>query len=365
MDLSQWIKKCDNLSRKTIGVNDLGERTYLQANFADSAQKGDIEKNAYTIGDFYRTKNNLKMGPSASDAEWHEAVVSNSGFDMPAWASTRLGLPLKDCNMTFVAQTKTCNLYCPWCFVDDQNKNGKKENGAYFSTRQICDAFEEARNTSLDAINVLRRSGGEPLLLPWQWTETLEELDKRGLTNNVYFQGETNLTTGSFIESLQQQERLDQHFWNKIAEYNNFGVLCSFKGTDEQSNLKAIGIKNKSNLFLEEERWKTFRTMVEVGIDCYPFIYDPNPDTLPVFLEKGVKMFGEDFVSKTWVFPLKLYEPVKNRLDARGINFEKFQQELDKNFQRSLEIMQELVPKYTGHEYKAVPRTGIVLKSNA
>ncbi|MEK6757743.1 MAG: radical SAM protein, partial [Nanoarchaeota archaeon] len=364
MDIEKWWteKMCNNLSKRTI-TKENGEMKYLLANFSGTEQKIDIEKNTYTIGDFYRIKDNLKSDPN--NLEQLEKAVKEQ-FDMPQWASKRLGLSLSDCNLTFMPQTKTCNLYCPWCFVDDKNKNGKKENGEFFSTKEIIDALEDSRKTQ--TIHVIRRSGGEPLLAPWQWLDNLYDLAKRGLDKEIYFQGETNLTTGHFIDYLQKQEQLDKKFFEKVAEYNNFGVLCSFKGTDMESNLKSIGFSrkdgtpNKKFAFLEEERWYTFRKMVNAGIDVYPFVYDPNPNTLIPFLERGRKEFGAEFISKTWIFPLKLYGPEKTRLQKKGIDKDIFQKQLDENFEIANEMMYDLVPKVTGHEYKAIPRTEIKIK---
>ena len=349
-------KRNDSLSRKTF-VEEKGVKKYLLANFSGTAQSIDIGKSAYTVGDFYRTKDNLKADPNDPGAL--ERAVKEQ-FDMPQWASVALNRSLAETNMTFMPQTKTCNVYCPWCFVDDFNKNGEKGAGEYFSVSEGIDALEELRKDK--TIHVMRRSGGEPLLLPWQWTENLRELDKRGLSKEVYFQGETNLMTGHFIDHLQSEGRLDKNFWNEVAAYDNFGVLCSFKGTDAESHLGAIGFSNKKFSFLEEERWHTFDSMVKAGVDAYPFVYDPNPASLKGFLEKGMGKYGPDFASKTWVFPLKMYGPEKIRLERKGISKADLQVRLDEDFRISDDMMHELVPKMTGHEYKAVPRTDVQLK---
>jgi organic radical activating enzyme len=359
MGIEKWVQRCNILSKKVVREED-GERKYLMANFSKTLQKKDIEVHTSTMGnDFYRTKDNLKVDANNPKAL---AKAVKDQFDISDWASKKLNLSLGDCNLAFMPQLKSCNIWCPWCFVDDVSKNGEKGNGEFFSIPEIVDAFQKVRKEEGKPLHVIRLSGGEPTLAPWQWIELLEELEKRGLEKEIYFQGETNLTTGSFIEDLQRNGRLDKDFFQKVAKYNNFGVLCSFKGTDTESNLRTMGIKNKSYSFLEEERWKTFRAMVSAGIDVYPFVYDPNPKTLESFLIKGMEEYGSDFVSKTWILPLKLYGPEKERLAKRKINPVEYQRELDENFARSVEIMQELVPELAGHEYKEIPRTGIELK---
>jgi organic radical activating enzyme len=365
MDLERWWSEIrnDSLSRKTY-IKKNGVKKYLLANFSETVQAGDIKKSAYVISDWYRTKDNLKVNDGDPDEVLERAVKDQ--FDMPQWASIALGKSLNETNMTFMPQTKTCNVYCPWCFVDDFNKNGKMGRGEYFSVREGIDVLQELRKEK--TIHMMRRSGGEPLLLPWQWTENLIELERRGLSKEIYFQGETNLTTGHFIDFLQRNGRLNKYFWDEVADYENFGVLCSFKGTDVESNLRSIGFSrkdgkvNRNFSFLEKERWYTFDKMVQAGIDAYPFVYDPNPNTLQSFLVKGMKKYGSDFVSKTWVFPLKMYGPEKIRLERRGIDKDEMQMKLDENYRIANEMMRELVPKMTGHEYKAIPRTDVHLK---
>lgn len=101
---------------------------------------------------------------------------------------------------------------------------------------------------------------------------------------------------------------------------------------------------------------------MKAGIDAYPFIYDPNPNTIEKFMEKGAKIFGDGFYLKAWISPLKLYGPEKERLKKIGKNSEDYQKELDDNFNRSKEVMQHLVHEKYGINYQAIPRTGIELK---
>jgi len=124
------------------------------------------------------------------------------------------------------------------------------------------------------------------------------------------------------------------------------------------------GIIDKGYSFLEDERWYSFSKIVKAGIDAYPFVYDPNPETLGSFMEKGAGMFGDGFYLKTWIFPLKFYGPERERLRKRGKNPEHYQKELDDNFGRSKEVMQDMIWKKFRLNYQATPRTGIELKLN-
>jgi hypothetical protein len=213
---------------------------------------------------------------------------------------------------------------------------------------------------------MFRISGGEPTLAAEQWLEALRGFRNRNLENEIYIQSDTNLTTGHFIDYLQSENVLEKNYLEKVSEFKNFGVLCSFKGTDTAGFLKSVGLKAGSSKTeystLEYERWYSFSKLVEAGIDAYPFIYDPNPETVEKFMEKGASMFGDGFYLKTWAYPLKLYGPEKERVNNMGKNPEEYQRELDNNFKRSKEVLQNIIWKKFGINYQAIPRTGIELR---
>jgi len=365
--MKRWIDY-NLFSRGRILEKKDGENRYRLADFSGTAQEKDIKDKTSPIDRFYRVKINVKAfsdverakkGLPPFDFSDTEAIlkVMKDEFDMPYWAFASIAVLLKDLRDTFIYQLKACNIHCPWCYVDDSNKSATSVGGEFFSMKEILDVFEDAQKNS--PLYNFRPSGGEPTLAIEQWLECLREIETRGLT--AYVQADTNLTTGGFIEYLEQGGLVEKNILDKIGEYSNFGVLCSFKGTDVTSHLRAIGMPPKFD-FLEEHRWYSFEKLIRAGIDAYPFIYDPNPETLEAFMDKGAKLFGDGFYLKTWVVPLKLYGPEKERLAKAGIDPVEYQRELTENFTRSEDIMQDLVRDKLGINYKAVPRTGVKLK---
>ena len=311
-----------------------------------------------------------KVGRGAVDFSNNEEVFGAfaNEFDMSYWAfsSLRNKKRLEDYNDVFIWQLKGCNIHCPWCYVDDVSKDGKEGEGSrYFSMGEIINAFEQEREKQ--SLNIIRPSGGEPTLAIDQWLECLDELDERGLSDEVYVQGDTNLTTGTYIEKLEQQGVVRDGILEAVGEYGNFGLLCSFKGTDTESFLRATGFVrrdgsvNKKFAFLEKERWDSFEKYGKANIDVHSFIYDPNPNTLESFMEKGAKKHGDGFYFRTWILPLKLYGPEKERLLRIGQNPEEYQITLDENALRSQEVMQNLLQKKFGVNYQAIPRTALKL----
>ena len=385
MDIENWVNYCSNLRK---GVVSKGENTkFLLTNFLGTKQQKDIEKRTPLIQDFFRIKINVKgwdekemekIGKKPVDFSDMGAVFQTmrDEFDIPYWPffnterESHKEQPLenlKKYNNVFVYQINACNLFCPWCYVDDKNKEGRTNNNSrFFSMSEIIDVFEEERKKQ--DIYIFRISGGEPTLAVEQWLEALTGLRSRGLEKDIYIWGDTNLTTGHFIDHLQSEGELDKNLLEKVGEFPNFGVLCSFKGTDPESFLRATGLMKINGSvedkysFLEEERWYSFSKLVKAGIDAYPFIYDPNPNTIEKFMEKGAKMFGEDFYLKAWISRLKLYGPEKERLKHIRKNPEDYQKELDYNFNRSKEVMQDIIWRKLGINYQAISRTGIELK---
>ncbi|MFH0831578.1 MAG: radical SAM protein [archaeon] len=365
--IDNLLKLRNNVARKNKGVLEI-----LLANFSGTEQQKDIEARTPVVNDFFRVKINIKAfdekemqkrGLHAVDfhnnVEVFDAMTRE--FDMPYWAFVKLkNVPLADLQNTFIYQLKACNIHCPWCYVDDKNKNGVQDNNSrFFSIPEIVDVFEEKRKEQ--KLYNLRPSGGEPTLVVEQWLELLREVKKRGLGKDVYVQGDTNLTTGHFIDSIEEKGEIEKDLLEKVAEHENFGLLCSFKGTDLESFLEAAGMPEQYS-FLEEERWYAFEKLLKAGVDAYPFIYNPNPSSVKQFMEKGAGKFGEGFYLKTWILPLKLYGPEKERLARKGVNPADYQKQLDDRFSKSEEIMQGLIWKEYGLNYKAVPRTGIKLE---
>ncbi len=377
MNIESWIDHNLALRRRVVSP----DGRYLLASFPGTKQATDIKQRTPLVGDYGRVKINVKALSAAerlkqglppldpdNGAAINEAIKQE--FDMPLWAShSGISVPVLDLNNTFVYQLKGCNLHCPWCYVDDSNRNGEREGGKFFSVSAILDIFvqeQRRRKKSEDPdgpVYNIRPSGGEMTLDGgWHWLRLLRLIQNRSV--RAYVQGDTNLTTGSYMEALESMGLIKDHTLDKVGDFRNFGLLCSFKGTDTESFLSATGMPD-SYAFLEEERWRTFAGFVRAGIDAYPFVYDPDPRTLKAFMEKGAQLFGENFILKTWASPLKPYGPEKARLQARGIDPEKYQRSLDEKFRQAEEVMQEVVHRTFRKNYKDVPRAGLVLKAAA
>ena len=382
--MQSYLDRLYTLRKSTLQY-DGDELKLLLARLEGSTQQTDIE--IPLINRFFRIKEDVKKFKDPNfDWKNEESVMKAilERFDMPTWALYRLrgrkelSPELKDFNDVFVYQTKTCNLRCPYCYVDDDLKDGRKnKNAEFFSISQILEAFYEERERRekvrrerevdengrlILPLNRIRPSGGEPSLVPEQWKNLLEKLEADGLSKEVYVQSDTNLTTGHFIEFLERKKEIEKGLLQQIGSFKNFGLLASIKGTDSKNYARNTGVPIKLAEKLVEETLYTLGKYVDSGVDAYPFLYNPNPETLEEFLDRLKENLGKNILKKTWVYPLNLYNVTKERLRKiarrRGDNEEeyvrRYEKEWKENFLRAEEIMRKINP-----EYKKVLRVGL------
>jgi len=345
-----------------------GKLKILLANFEETGQN-DITHGRDLISEFFRVKIDVLPWKYNPCFNWTKENILQSmadKFDMPSWAwhameNKEIDKDINKYRDNFIYQIKGCNIHCPWCYVDEVNKNGLPgDSSCFLSIPECVDNFEEERekrkvNGGYE-LNRMRPSGGEATIVIEQWLELLQELERRNLDKEIYVQTDSNLTTGHFIEDLENKGEIEKNLLYKVAEYKNLGMLASFKGTDEKNFMD----NTRANGKLINESVYSFRKYVKAGIDAYPFFYNPNPDTLESFLERLAKDFGEEVFFKSRVFPLRIYDPLKLRFESEE-KAKAYIHQLNQNFSRSEEKMREIMQRKFGVEYKKDLRVGIKL----
>jgi len=336
------------------------EGKLLLSNFEGTEQQKDINSTKGhvqgALDQFYRVKTNVKDEPMQ---EFYKAGDKKLlMFDFNWWPLTRMLGKQEDFNDVFIYQLKGCNVLCNFCFVDYFNNNGQLDNGAaFFPVGEIVDTFVKKRDELKKEgknVNVLRASGGEPSLVPEQWLSLLVEIDGRGLSKEVYIQSDTNLTTGTAIDQWMASGSLDKNILEKIAEFDNFGLLSCFKGTDPEGFSEITRCDPK----FFDETFYSFKKLADAGIAIYPHVINPNPKTLESFMERFSGMVGDQTHSLMHVFNIGPYGPVKARLEAEGKKrndpkyFENKVQEWKDNGKAGEEILDRLVRERIGVGYK-------------
>jgi len=331
----------------------------LLTNFDGSEQQVDLDATLGrvkgAVDQYARVKANIKPEPWAQYKESGDA--SGLMFDFNWWPIPDMGGEPEQYNDVFIYQVKGCNLGCDFCFVDRPNNNGKPRDGAkYFSTEEVVDFYLEKRDEL--GVNVLRASGGEPSLAPEHWLAVLGELADRGFGDKVYFQTDTNLTTGHAIEQWIKDGQLPSDVLCRVADFDNFGLLSCFKGTDPANFSANTGAKPE---FFDEQAY-SFGKFFEAGINIYPHLINPNPETLEGFMETLMEEFGEEILAMTHVFSLGMYGPVRDRFEVRGLDPDAVQAEWTDNSKRAEEILDTMLHKHVGVGYKETHRPDLMEK---
>jgi len=365
-------------------VNERGE--VLCVDFAGTLQAADIQKRTDLIPDAlngkycYRAKINVKdfdnlerakkgLPPFNFNDEKAIYEALKEEFDIPLWILRTTGDDIKNIrkyNLPLIYQIKGCNFHsgrkgggCKFCFVDDDSNSGEISNGVYLSPDNIVATLETVKESK--NIYHVRISGGEPTIV---LDHILALLKLLNLTSpGTITQFDSNLSTGHLIEYFIQQSIFEDHILEKMAEYDPKVLVC-FKGTDNEDVIHNI----KSGCPIEEQIY-SLKKMVAAELDVYPHIINPNPLKLKEFLER-LEDEIENILLKLHIFRINLYEPNKERIrlmaNEAGISYETglkyFETEWTLRHQCAEDIMNNLLYKKFGVNYKEVERPGIRLR---
>jgi len=213
-------------------------REYFLAKIGATSQEGDVYKEFFRIRDYIKGRS----FSSRYMEKWLEADVNEIwsseflGLDEcglprlefqnpPYSAAFRLGGDPREYNRTFTVQANGCTYECSYCFVPREINDPEKRLGDFFSAKQIMDIFEEAQEEFRN-IKVIRLSGGEvPSIIPEMILDVYYEIERRGLTTEVYLWIDTNLSIDKYLKQIENELK-------GVVQKNNVGVV---------GNIKSIG----------------------------------------------------------------------------------------------------------------------------
>lgn len=348
-------------------------------NFENTVQKQDLTKGHFKdegTGTFpYRCKVNTKgFDPELRAAKGlppfnfkdRQAVLDEmkNEFDISHWFLAKAGDLLENIftyDMPMIYQVKGCNFHqggeidgCVPCYVDNESNSGNPDKGVYLSVKNIVDSFQ--RMNKERGTKVIRTSGGEPTLVLEHLLALYKELESRGV-KPILAQFDTNLSTGHLIDHLEKEGILEKNILGKIAEYDP-KLLVAFKGTSDESirqNIQAV--------CSVEEQTYSLKKIVEAGLDVYPYIYNPDPETFEGFIGKLQETFP-NILPRIHIGLLKMYSPTKQRITLLAQKYNKdpnqlityYEQMWKANYDASCKIMDTLCQKQCGVHYKEIPR---------
>jgi uncharacterized Fe-S cluster-containing radical SAM superfamily protein len=164
-----------------------------------------------------------------------------------------------------IVQIGICNFRCFYCYVDFRFLSGR--NVVEVDAEEVINQFlrrrQELKQKGID-LNVLRISGGEPMLAPDLTLSCLRKVRELGLEGEVCIKTETNLSPLVPIDGKCAAER-----WvdlKEFTQYPNFIIHPTFHGIDQDS-LRRIAAVNWDEF---EMMLDAIRLLLEHQIDFYP-----------------------------------------------------------------------------------------------
>lgn len=360
----------------------------LVVDFEKTLQLADIRKRNDVIVDVdtnkcvYRAKINCKLMDDVERAKKgkadkfdpdNEEMVRESlreEFDMPLWFLRAHNEPLnqiKKWNMPLIYQMAGCNFHagnstdgCIYCFVDNESNYASPNVTTWLTAENIVNTFENISEPM--NINHLRGSGGETTLTLDHTLDVLKIMRERGYEKSR-FQFDSNLSTGKLIDDFIKEKIYPENILGQIADYDP-KVLVAFKG----SSNKSVRGNTQSNLGIMDQI-QTFAKLVDAGLDCYPYIYNPNPKNLLSFVAY-VEKYVENFGKKLHVGRLNNYETTKARFkkiaNETGMPAEAVEKqyvaEWKNNYEQSIVELDSFLKGKYGVGYKETERPSVKLK---
>lgn len=171
--------------------------------------------------------------------------VKKLEFQNPAYsAAFRLGGDPRNYSKVFTVQLAGCNFDCNYCYVPPHLKTGDEKFGKYFSPEEIVTTFFSIREKSEEPMNVVRISGGEPMITPEIIPEIYDRIDK-----NIYLWIDTNLSVDKYLKEIESS-------LNDILKKRNVGVVGCFKGVCKEDFSLLTGAEGKFyNLQFDIAKW--------------------------------------------------------------------------------------------------------------
>jgi uncharacterized Fe-S cluster-containing radical SAM superfamily protein len=303
---------------------DLQNRRLLITNFKGSEQEKDLTEPA-NCGGFGRIRHFYRK----TSAGW----PSNPLPIDPAIAALKLS-PGDEIRAQ-VFQNAACNWRCWYCFVPFDLLSADLAHSAWVSPAELLQMFlEEAHRPQ-----VLDLSGGQPELVP-EWTLwMIEEIEKHGLSGQIYVWSDDNLSCDYFWRYLSPDQQ------RKVASYQYYGRVACFKGFDEESF--AFNTRAEKSWF--NRQFELMARLVKSGMDVYAYVTLTSdgstdiPTAVPRFVDR-LQEIDVNLPLRTVPLEIQRFTPMllrlddahKGTLDYQWQAVEAWKRELERRFPESM-----------------------------
>jgi uncharacterized Fe-S cluster-containing radical SAM superfamily protein len=201
-------------------------------------------------------------------------------------AARALGLAPTALLKAQVFQNATCNWRCWYCYVPFELLSGNEQSSDLVS---VTDMVGWTLDTGL---RVLDLSGGQPDLAPEWILWTLEELDRRNVTE-LYVWSDDNLSNDYLYRYLDRKQL------SYLAENPRYGRVGCFKGFDDASF--AFNTAAAPELF--DRQFDIMARHVREGFDVYAYTTFTGPTTERI--ERHVARFVDRLQEISTGLPLR------------------------------------------------------------
>ena len=299
---------------------DVDNEELLLTNFSGTVQEQDLTEPPNCNG-FGRIRHFRRHG----SAGWPENPLPIDP------ACKALGFPPTDMLRAQVFQNAACSWRCWYCFVPFELLKADEGHAEWLSAERLIDLYvtQEQRPRVLDL------TGGQPDLVPEWVTWMMEELQRRGLADEVYLWSDDNLSNDYFWRILSEEQR------NTIKDFINYGRVGCFKGFDEPSF--AFNTGASPDLF--NRQFQAVRRFINLGIDVYCYVTLTSAvqigvtDKIKRFVDR-LQEIDENLPLRTVPLEIRLFSPVvarltetyKQALENQWLAVEAWQKELDTRF---------------------------------
>ncbi len=285
-------------SRYRAASIDLENKRVLVTNYHDTEQEKDLTEPANCDGfgrirHFHRvTSGNWPANPLPIDP-----------------ARKALRLPSTDMLRAQVYQNAACNWRCWYCFVPFALLSANPKHSRWLSPAELVNLYL----SQPDPPRIIDLTGGEPDLVP-EWVPwMMAELKDRGIAHKVYLWSDGNLSNDYFWRFLSEADL------TLITSYLNYGRVGCFKGFDADS----FSFNTRAEPDLFSQQFELLNRLLRLGIDLYAYATFTAASVIDIkgkmaeFVDR-LQSIDENLPLRTVPLEIKVFTPVKHRIDAIG-----------------------------------------------
>lgn len=222
-------------------------------------------------------------------------------------ASKFFNIPFSDQIKVQVFQNAICSWRCWYCFVDNKLLSANKKYSDYKTVTELVDLYLREK----DAPKILDLSGGQPDLVPEWSLWMLDEIEKKGLSKNIYVWSDDNLSNDYLWKYLSKNEI------RRLSKYQNYARVGCFKGYDEDSF--SFNTQAKPELF--NRQFNLMKKLVEHRFNVYGYATFTTTNLTNIskkishFVDRLQNEIHEYFPVRTVPLRIYKYTPTLSRMN--------------------------------------------------